>query len=42
MIISGCLKKNPEERLTVEQIIDSEFFENLRHPPENVHSKTFS
>ena len=41
MIISGCLKKNPEERLTVEQILDSEFLKDLRHPPENVHANTF-
>ena len=38
MIISGCLKKNPEERLTVEEIIDSEFLKDLRHPPENVNA----
>ncbi len=29
-IVSGCLKRNPKERMTIEQILDSEYLQDFK------------
>jgi hypothetical protein len=34
-IVSGCLKRNPDERMTIEQILDSEYLKDPRQKRQN-------
>jgi hypothetical protein len=34
-IVKGCLKRNPEERMTIEQILDSEYLKDVQKKKQN-------
>ena len=35
-IVNGCLKRNPDERITIEQILDSEYLQDFKKQNQNI------